>query len=75
VEIWAPHSALSEFEWKNLNGEPKHYESLIHFKIAGMNYAVKKIGSAACKAANNMETDAEYDGEIPIKEVTILPEF
>jgi hypothetical protein len=75
VEIFPARAALPEYEWINLDGTPKHYESLIHFKIETLEYAVKKIGSAACKGAGATGSDAEYDGSIPISYVTIFPEF
>jgi len=76
VEIWGPRAtALPEYEWVNLNGTPKHYESLIKFRIEKLEYEVTKIGGAACNSTGTKGSDGEYEGSIPIKYVTIFPEF
>jgi hypothetical protein len=75
VEIGGTTAALPEYEWLNLNGTLGRYESLIHFTIGGLEYKVTKVGSAACKTAGDSGSDGKYEGSIPIKSVTIFPEF
>lgn len=75
VEIWGPHSALPEYEWINLDGTPKHYASLIRFKIENLEYEITKVGSAACTSAVNTGSDGDYVGSIPISYVIVPPVF
>jgi hypothetical protein len=70
-----PSGAQPEYEWLNLNGTLGHYESLVHFAIGGLEYEVKKPGSAACKTAGDSGIDGKYESSIPIRYVTIFPEF
>jgi hypothetical protein len=75
VEIWAPRTALPEYEWINLDGTPKRYASLIHFKIEGLEYEIREPGSIACKTAGDSGSDGDYVGSMSISYVIVPPVF
>jgi hypothetical protein len=68
--------AEPEYVWKNLDGESKHYESLIQLKLKNLEYRIKTVTGHVCKSSFlGTNTNGEYDGSIPIERVTIFPEF
>ena len=71
IEISGPAAAQPEYIWTNLDGTPKHYESLVHFKLENLKYTIKGTG---CKTSGS-GSNGKYEGSAPIERVTIFPEF
>ena len=74
IEIEKPGAAVPEYVWTNLDGTPKHYESLIQLKLKNLEYKIEAFGGGVCKSSGS-GSNGEYDGSIPIRYVTIFPEF
>jgi hypothetical protein len=74
IEIYKPGAAVPEYVWTNLDGTPKHYESLIQLKLKNLEYKIEAFGGGVCKSSGS-GSNGEYDGSIPIRYVTIFPEF
>lgn len=74
IEIEKPGATVPEYLWTNLDGTPKHYESLIQLKLKNLEYKIEAFGSGVCKSSGS-GSNGEYDGSIPIRYVTIFPEF
>jgi hypothetical protein len=69
IKIEEPTTALPEYAWTNINATLGHYESLIQFRLEKLKYTITGTG---CGSSG---INGEYEGSIPIKYVTIFPEF
>lgn len=74
ITIEGSTTAVPEYVWKNLDGTPKHYESLIQLKLKNLKYTIANLGGTTCKSSGT-GSNGEYEGSIPIRYVTIFPEF
>jgi hypothetical protein len=59
----APQRLLTEFQWRNKDTIVGHYESLLLFRLEGMEYTIKTIKGTGCGSSG---TNGEYNGSIPL---------